>query len=318
MSENELWTSCSNKLYLFCWKNKMEALRKTEKLSGNEWWLLQDFWTGSNGILDTYYEAKLTAADVDSIRVMNAPVLLTVAEPGDNLPIADDAARFHRAYVSKQTLKTSIHVSNYGPAIKAGATLSWSVTGITKAGSTAQVCSANTLTLGSIASSPNSTTLAPAVSCVLPDLGGFQHSPKLPVTLQLQASLHSSGGQLIASNSWRSRVYPFAEDGPGTVPIYTTKALCGLLPFGDMICEASFPDVDDPTVPPTAIFVSTFLDAALMELAANGHGVLLLDNGKIGDEASLIPFKTEPANVSLKVQFPSKSAASVILACWPK
>ena len=39
-------------------KDKLEALRKTEKVSGNEWWLLQDFWTGANGILDTYYVSK--------------------------------------------------------------------------------------------------------------------------------------------------------------------------------------------------------------------------------------------------------------------
>ena len=53
LSENALWSARSNLLYLFCWKNKMEALRKLEKVSGNEWWLLQDFWTGANGILDT-------------------------------------------------------------------------------------------------------------------------------------------------------------------------------------------------------------------------------------------------------------------------
>eukprot|EP01043_Picozoa_sp_COSAG02_P000945 COSAG02_NODE_19_length_53976_cov_37.338512_27_plen_140_part_00 len=58
LAENAIWSAASNRLYLFCWKDKMEALRKTEKVSGNEWWLLQDFWTGANGILDTYYVSK--------------------------------------------------------------------------------------------------------------------------------------------------------------------------------------------------------------------------------------------------------------------
>jgi|EP01047_Picozoa_sp_COSAG01_P102997 hypothetical protein len=44
LPENSLWSARSNRLYLFCWKDKMEALRKSEKVSGNEWWLLQ-VWT---------------------------------------------------------------------------------------------------------------------------------------------------------------------------------------------------------------------------------------------------------------------------------
>ena len=64
LAENAMWSAASNRLYLFCWKDKLEALRKTEKVSGNEWWLLQDFWTGANGILDTYYVSKHPPAEL--------------------------------------------------------------------------------------------------------------------------------------------------------------------------------------------------------------------------------------------------------------
>ena len=37
-----LWAARSNKMYVFAWKDRMEAMRKTEALSGYEWWLLQD------------------------------------------------------------------------------------------------------------------------------------------------------------------------------------------------------------------------------------------------------------------------------------
>ena len=36
LSENALWSAMSNKLFLFCWKNQIEAVRKTAMLSGYE------------------------------------------------------------------------------------------------------------------------------------------------------------------------------------------------------------------------------------------------------------------------------------------
>ena len=106
----------------------MEALRKNEKVSGYEWWLLQDFWMGGNGLLDTYYVPKHVPEDMVLVANMNAGVQLLVAEPGDLLPgLAATAPRLLRAYTSKETLSTSFHVSNYGAADIEGATLKWQV-----------------------------------------------------------------------------------------------------------------------------------------------------------------------------------------------
>ena len=44
LEENALWSAMSSQLFLFCWKNQIEAVRKTEILSGSEWWLVQDYW----------------------------------------------------------------------------------------------------------------------------------------------------------------------------------------------------------------------------------------------------------------------------------
>jgi hypothetical protein len=44
LGENTVWSAASNKLFLFCWKNQIEAVRKTEMLSGYQWWLIQDYW----------------------------------------------------------------------------------------------------------------------------------------------------------------------------------------------------------------------------------------------------------------------------------
>ena len=89
----------------------MEALRKTEKISGNEWWLLQDFWMGSNGILDANYVPKHPPSEMREIANINAAVQILIAEPGDNLPLAPGAKTLSRAYTSKGTLESSLHVS---------------------------------------------------------------------------------------------------------------------------------------------------------------------------------------------------------------
>ena len=44
LGENAMWSASSRRLFLFCWKDKIEAVRKTKRISGYEWWLLQDFW----------------------------------------------------------------------------------------------------------------------------------------------------------------------------------------------------------------------------------------------------------------------------------
>ena len=41
LNESRMWHERSNKMYVFAWKDRMEAIRKTVQLSGYEWWLLQ-------------------------------------------------------------------------------------------------------------------------------------------------------------------------------------------------------------------------------------------------------------------------------------
>eukprot|EP01050_Picozoa_sp_SAG11_P038833 SAG11_NODE_16046_length_558_cov_1.132898_1_plen_110_part_10 len=62
-----------------------------------EWWLLQDYWTASQGILDAYYQPKFDNATMTALAALNAGVQLLVAQEGDNLPgLADDAPRLLR------------------------------------------------------------------------------------------------------------------------------------------------------------------------------------------------------------------------------
>ncbi|MBM4038757.1 MAG: hypothetical protein FJ290_09600 [Planctomycetes bacterium] len=58
LGEAELWARNSERLYLLCHKLNIEDLRKNPFASGHQWWLFQDYWTGSNGIVDTYFRPK--------------------------------------------------------------------------------------------------------------------------------------------------------------------------------------------------------------------------------------------------------------------
>ena len=42
LGENDAWTARSNALFVYCWKSKVEAVRKTARLSGYEWWLINE------------------------------------------------------------------------------------------------------------------------------------------------------------------------------------------------------------------------------------------------------------------------------------
>jgi hypothetical protein len=183
LSENAQWSAASNKLFLFCWKNKLEALRKTEKISGNEWWLLQDFWTGANGILDTYYVSKHPENELDLIRSMNGAVVLLIAEPGDNLPLHVGAPTLSRAYTSNQVLSTSLHASNYGAAdIPAGSLLTWTVTSLAHDNTTNTLCT-KTVPVPLI---PQGTVISPALP---PETAPSSNQDRFPVLLILEGSV---------------------------------------------------------------------------------------------------------------------------------
>ena len=58
----------------YCWKAVMESIRKLEKVSGYQWWLLVDYWGTSNGVLDAWWTPKLTPDGMAQIRSINNEV----------------------------------------------------------------------------------------------------------------------------------------------------------------------------------------------------------------------------------------------------
>ena len=57
--EADQWAEKSERLYLLCHKYNLETLRKNPYMSGYHWWLFQDYWTTSNGIVDIVFPPQV-------------------------------------------------------------------------------------------------------------------------------------------------------------------------------------------------------------------------------------------------------------------
>eukprot|EP01043_Picozoa_sp_COSAG02_P000946 COSAG02_NODE_19_length_53976_cov_37.338512_28_plen_149_part_00 len=141
---------------------------------------------------------------------MNGAVQLLIAEPGDNLPLPPNASTLSRAYSSNETLKTSLHVSNYGTADipvsrllgvvvwlkynasrqscallvcyqsdlsvskQAGSTLEWSVISTDSTGTNTTICHKSQPLKVSVPQGPGTTVVETTLHCILPNLGDFE------------------------------------------------------------------------------------------------------------------------------------------------
>jgi len=99
--EAELWAKNSERLYLLCHKLNIEDLRKNPYVSGYHWWLFQDYWTGSNGLVDAYFRPKKGIRPTE-VRQFNADVVVLQ----DGLPLTCRGG---------DGLAPKLIVSNYSP-----------------------------------------------------------------------------------------------------------------------------------------------------------------------------------------------------------
>ena len=74
MGEAEAWACASERLYFYLHKSGIETLRKNPRISGYHWWLFQDYWTTSNGLVDLFFRPK--SIKPEEVRMVNAPVVL--------------------------------------------------------------------------------------------------------------------------------------------------------------------------------------------------------------------------------------------------
>ena len=277
------WAEKSERLYALCHKHNLEEIRKNPYLSGYHWWLFQDYWTSSNGIVDHYFRPKsITAEEV--LRVNNDVVLLQ-----DGLD---------RTYRGKSRLDLKLLVSNFSPGPLGGEVV-WEVRAedrsLAKQQSTQRIGKPIAVALSPFAPRKHAafaerkTTLsnvpqgdvieAAKISLALPE-------PTSPTRLKITAAL-IAGGRTV-HNDWSAWLYPAAiRPATSAVPVFADDA--------EMVhCR----DWDVQPIPPEgplgaqAVYVTGWLDKRTIDALARGAGVVLLDGTGQISTVRAVSYKT--------------------------
>ena len=267
LSETEAWATASEQLYVLCWKMDIEDQRHNSMLSGYEWWLLQDYWTGNNGIVDTFMRPKPGVAD--RIKGFNAQSIFL------SMGLA-------LSYVSNDTLSCNVSLSNFGDgALPASTKLSWAILLDGKVIKAAVVPVLTPVPQGEVG-------LAASIEFALPDVGttasvvfGTTDGPR---TITVTAAFAQDGGSFAAAvpgNSWNATLFPrwvsAPSPGNGTTPQpveVTDPIMQGRCGFDDCTVTSLH---RDPASPP-AVILTRSVSSALLQSAAAGSVVLLLQD----------------------------------------
>ncbi len=100
------WALASEKFCTRLHKHNIEAMRKNQYITGYHWWLIQDYWTSSDGIFDFAFRQK-EGYETSEILKFNAPTVLL-----------QNGLKF--AYQSGDVVAGDIVMSNYGEATFVG------------------------------------------------------------------------------------------------------------------------------------------------------------------------------------------------------
>ncbi len=173
--EADRWAEKSERLYALLHKSNLESLRKNPAISGYHWWLFQDYWTSSNGLVDHYFRPKsITRNEV--LQFNNDVVLL---EDG-----------LQRTYRGHAQLRPKLLVSNFSTGSLHGS-LAWEVT-LDGQSLARQTIPLQTVPQGEVAERAQ-------IDLELPDTTS-------PVLLKLAARL--SAGEKEYHNNWSAWLYP--------------------------------------------------------------------------------------------------------------
>jgi len=241
--EAELWAKNCERLYLLSHKLNIEDMRKNPYVSGHHWWLFQDYWTGSNGLVDAYFRPKKGIRPAE-VRQFNADVV-----------VLQDALALSCRGGDK--LAPKLIVSNYSPEpIRRGA-MTYRYLGLPgkKDRNMGRLSGVN-VGQGEVK------TIMPA-EITLWDV----HSPTRVI---LEAELSASGRKF--TNRWTTWVYPAKIPPPALkVPLFADAVLAGALaPWG------AKPIPRDSDLPEKAVYIMRQPSPRVVDAVARGACLVLL------------------------------------------
>ena len=254
--EANLWALKSERLYLTLQKANFETLRKNPYISGYHWWLFQDYWTSSNGIVDHYFRPKsITREEV--LRFNNAVVLLQ-----DGLD---------RTYRGKSRFALKLLVSNFSSDPLSGE-LAYEVKTADRSLAAKQL-PLKQVPQGDVAE-------AARIGFDLPDV---REPTKLTITAKL------SSGETTFANDWTTWLYP-AKIRPAAskTPVFADEIQMKHCRAYDAKPIPEKGDLDSHAV----YVVSWSNDSRVTDAMKRGASVVALDGGERLMKSCKVTFRT--------------------------
>ncbi|MBQ6619056.1 MAG: hypothetical protein IJH68_02775 [Thermoguttaceae bacterium] len=238
--EVEQWARASEEMYYLHHKANVESMRLNPEITGYHWWLIQDYWTTSNGLVDLFFRPKSIAPE--RVRLFNAPLVLL--QEGLDL-----------SYEGGQTDEIKLFVSNY--------------TAEPITGELVYTCRAadeeNTERFAVDDLRPGELREIGVVNQTLPEAAE-------PTEMTIDAAL-VSGGETLKTNGWRAKIFPSAKNVvPEGKKVYADNDVLELFPGGGME-----PIPADGPLSSDAVYVTGYIEPRLADALEKGAGVVLLD-----------------------------------------
>jgi hypothetical protein len=255
--EANAWAEQSERLYALLHKHNLEALRKNPFLSGYHWWLFQDYWTSSNGLVDHYFRPKSIAKD-DVVRFNNDVVMLQ-----DGL---------QRTYRGQERLTLKVLVSNFSADSLQG-DLHWKV-----------------IVGDRLVAQEQKALTTPAPQGEVVDLGKIDvELPKIesPARVRVTIELAANGKQFV--NDWTTWLYPVViQPVKPPVPIIADEAYCKQFPgwgFQPIPLKGELAS--------HAVYLASWpCDPRIVDALKRGAGVVMLDGADQLMKSCPITFRT--------------------------
>jgi len=255
--EADQWAEKSERLYSLLHKYNLEAIRKNPFLSGYHWWLFQDYWTSSNGIVDHYFRPKAIATD-DILKFNNDVVLLQ-----DGL---------QRTYRGKSRLNLKLLLSNFSPDILQG-DLRWEVK------------------IGERSLAQEQRTLAKsAAQGELAEIGNIDvELPEIDSPTKIMVAMELVGGGRRFTNDWSSWVYP-AVIRPASLPVpaFANEDCLKQLPGWNIQAIPATGELND-----RAVYLTSWpCDPRILDAVKRGGRALFIDGTDQLVKSRAIPFRS--------------------------
>lgn len=238
--ESFLWSEVSERHYLLHNKTDVEQIRLNPGIAGYHWWLFQDFWTTSNGLLDYFGRQKSIT-------------------PDDVLPFQAKAIVLQKGLRltgrSGETLQTEIFISNYDNEIPSGNC------------NLVLFLDGKQYSVGNLKFSPITTGKVVSIGQLETMLPEVQKATRGTLLAQVRS------GKSELQNSWPIWIYPKQTGVPmkndTAIVIYSNETF---FPKSWKVC----PIPKDAVLPTDAVYIVTHITTNVADVLSRGAGVILL------------------------------------------